>query len=289
MPKRTEGSLTARMTAAWRAEESEKPEGNRLFVDPYAGYFAGEEGRRFAASMRDLIPGHRQMILLRTRYIDDFLQKARSEGIVQVVLLGAGYDCRALRLESLKGARVFEVDHPATQESKVATLTARLGSLPPGVVYVPADLEEAGLSGLLEKLGAQGYRRNERSVCVLEGVLQYLRESAVKDVLRLVPDGAGRGSRMIFNCFPPQEEAGPEGQQAAQETAQIGEPLKWGLRPDQIEGFLGGLGFVRWQILPVEQIKLQYRQEGLIDSSFALEDGTLGRFARDYRLVEAGT
>lgn len=83
MVEGTEGSLTARMTAAWRAEESEKLEGRKLFTDPYAGHFAGEEGRRFAALMRELIPGHRQMILLRTRYIDDFLRRARAEGVVQ--------------------------------------------------------------------------------------------------------------------------------------------------------------------------------------------------------------
>lgn len=86
MVEGTEGSLTARMTAAWRAEESEKLEGRKLFTDLYAGHFAGEEGRRFAALMRELIPGHRQMILLRTRYIDDFLRRARAEGVVQVVL-----------------------------------------------------------------------------------------------------------------------------------------------------------------------------------------------------------
>ena len=96
-------------------------------------------------------------------------------------------------------------------------------------------------------------------------------------------------TRVIFNCFPPQEEVGREGRQAGQETARIGEPLKWGLRPDQIEDFLRELGYTHHHILPMEEIKERYLEEGLIDSSFALENGTLGPFAQDYRLVEAGT
>lgn len=58
------------------------------------------------------------MILPWTRYIDDLLGRAWTEGAQQVVLLGAGYDCRAVRLEALKDVRVFEVGHPKPKGSR---------------------------------------------------------------------------------------------------------------------------------------------------------------------------
>jgi methyltransferase (TIGR00027 family) len=51
----------------------------------------------------------------RTRYIDDTIASALSEGIDQLVILGAGYDSRAYRLPGAKRARVFEVDLATVQ------------------------------------------------------------------------------------------------------------------------------------------------------------------------------
>ena len=95
---------TAYSIAAVRADERE------LFDDPYAKHFvaagahADEGTRRYLA-----LPFFRDGIRLRTRYIDDAVREAARDGFDQFVLLGAGFDARALRMPELAGARVFEI------------------------------------------------------------------------------------------------------------------------------------------------------------------------------------
>ena len=64
-------------------------------------------------------PGSYGFAIARTRCFDDALLSEAADGIEQVVILGAGYDSRALRFANeLKHVRVFEVDHPGTQARK---------------------------------------------------------------------------------------------------------------------------------------------------------------------------
>ena len=123
-------SKMAELIALHRVGESRKPEGERICYDPYAVYFVDPETLAFAASNPEktkemseyyerLFPGLGNSIRARVRYFDDFVKNSIDEGLRQLVILGAGYDTRAYRIESLKGkVRVFEVDHPDTQTCK---------------------------------------------------------------------------------------------------------------------------------------------------------------------------
>src|SRR5258706_539991 len=71
------------------------------------------------------IPGFKHWIAymqVRTKLLDDAVRNFVELGGTQLVLLGAGFDCRALRMPELDGVHVFEVDHPATQTHKIRTL-----------------------------------------------------------------------------------------------------------------------------------------------------------------------
>ncbi|HXK23600.1 MAG TPA: class I SAM-dependent methyltransferase, partial [Myxococcota bacterium] len=57
-----------------------------------------------------------RMMTLRTLAIDDAIRSAPDRG--QLVILGAGLDARAWRMDELRDTVVFEVDHPATQAAK---------------------------------------------------------------------------------------------------------------------------------------------------------------------------
>ena len=88
-------ALTASWTAAVRAQESERED--RLFDDPWASALAGADGLAWLeqGSAESAVAD-----VLRTRFFDDYLLRvAREEGIRQVVLVGAGLDTRAFRLE----------------------------------------------------------------------------------------------------------------------------------------------------------------------------------------------
>src|SRR5262245_48675200 len=107
-------SGTARNMAAFRALETAKPARERLFDDPFATRFLPSYQRLLvgcskAPALRRLIehyvdrlaPGARTSGIARTRLIDDWLRTEVEDGVRQVVVLGAGFDCRALRLPEL--------------------------------------------------------------------------------------------------------------------------------------------------------------------------------------------
>lgn len=132
-------SHTAALVCLYRAIESRRPPATRLFDDPFAPRFLGWRFRTAlhlarlpvlgAAMPWSLVDGHwsgpRGTVSVRTRYIDDCLGEALRRGVKQVVILGAGFDCRAHRIPEIAQSRVFETDHPATQEVK----KRRLGAL----------------------------------------------------------------------------------------------------------------------------------------------------------------
>src|SRR5512140_746905 len=117
-------SHTAQWVAAARGLGRLLPEAVRIADDPYGLAFlsSGVAGlvNRSADGQAEAfarIPGLRKWIMymqVRTRIIDDDVRAFVAAGGRQIVMLGAGYDCRALRLPELAGAQVYEIDHPAT-------------------------------------------------------------------------------------------------------------------------------------------------------------------------------
>src|SRR5262245_29396727 len=122
-------SRTAAFVAAVRQLGALLPADVPLIDDPYGAACASPALARMVerehGRLRPFarVPGMRTWILymqVRTRVIDDALRTFVEGGGRQLVVLGAGYDCRALRIPELADARVFEVDHPATQTHKRA-------------------------------------------------------------------------------------------------------------------------------------------------------------------------
>lgn len=209
---RQEASWTATLVALYRAIESSRPAPERLFQDPLAPAFLGW---RFRWALRlsrlpvignalswSLIDGHwagpRGTVAVRTRYIDDVLGNALRDGMDQVVILGAGFDFRAYRLPGMDRARVFEVDHPATQARKKAVVTRRLGALPAHVTLVPTDFTTHSLEAVMP---AAGYRRGVRTFFICEGVTHYLSASAVDALFDFVGGSAAASSQMVFTSI----------------------------------------------------------------------------------------
>ena len=152
-------SVTARWVAAHRARiERTRPsipgaelEGERRLYRDVSGVFAVPLGR---------LAG----IAERTRVVDAEVARAIGRGTTQVVLLGAGYDGRALRFGG-GAVRWFEVDLPATQADKRRRLDA-LGIRPVAVSYLPLDLATGDLDAALD---AAGHDRAAPSLFVCEG------------------------------------------------------------------------------------------------------------------------
>jgi methyltransferase (TIGR00027 family) len=141
--------------------------------------------------------GTANMMLIRTKFIDEKLQIAIHEGATQFVILGAGYDTRATRFqELLKAARVFEVDSAATQQWKRRRVEAVLGDAPPNLTYVTIDFNRDQLGDTLRQAG---YDPNQKTFFTWEGVSMYVAEEGVRETLRTVATQSAPGSSLVMD------------------------------------------------------------------------------------------
>ena len=205
--KQNQASRTAEYMALFRALENFRPSNVRLFEDRFALEFL-TPSLRIVARMsrypffRFLIPwlidqrwpGARSSGIARTRFIDDALLKSLQEGIQQVVILGAGFDCRAYRIPGIDRTRVYEVDHPNTLAAKRQGLKHVLESLPQHVVFAEIDFSQQQLN---DTLTASGFDPACPSCFIWEGVTNYLMKQAVDATLQFINKTAA-GSQLIF-------------------------------------------------------------------------------------------
>jgi methyltransferase (TIGR00027 family) len=151
----------------------------------------------YAEAIKDIeIVINVRLMTIRTRFIDQALERAVAGGATQVVILGAGFDSHAYRCgELLKNARVFEVDRPATQALKKQRVKAVVGKPPENLTYVPIDFAHEDLSSVLARHGCDSGRR---TFFIMEGVTMYLPEEAVRRTLRFVA-AHPPGSVIVFD------------------------------------------------------------------------------------------
>jgi methyltransferase (TIGR00027 family) len=135
-------------------------------------------------------------MLIRTRFIDDALERAIAGGATQVAILGAGFDSHAYRCERLlANVKVFEIDRPATQALKRQRVQEVLGNPPSNLTYVPIDFQHESLADVLQR---HGYDPSQRTFFILEGVTMYVPEQGVKSTLRFVASHPP-GSAIVFD------------------------------------------------------------------------------------------
>ena len=176
---------TSRGMAAARARESERH--YRLFEDPLAAALAGPESFAWLDRMEPSTArfgGPALYVVVRTRFFDDFLLYASwGAGVRQVVLVAAGMDARAFRLNCPSETRLHEVDRPEvlTVKNEILTRTNTRPACERRVIGV--DLGQPSWS---EALLAAGYVGWEPSVWLMEGLLFYMSETTVRKLLDVI-------------------------------------------------------------------------------------------------------
>ena len=230
-------SRSAALVAACRMLAAELPEPERLIDDPYAHLVVDDVALAAARADEPL----QNVIRLRTRYIDDAIRAFVACQIPprpQVLLLGAGFDARAFRMDV--DADFFEVDFPATLALKAEALSG----VEPKVrrVAVPVDLAAAGF---VDPLIGAGFDQERSTIVVCEGVINYLdaatAESVVEQVARLLsPGGQLVADYVEMTWFKGGDFERPTGA-ISKRLRDGGEPLRDGL-PD-IHGTLDRHGF----------------------------------------------
>ena len=178
---------TAQGVAKQRLIESLAERDKRVIYDPYANKFimgAGIVklmGHKFSVWVGEKIaPGFHEHLISRTRFIDDLIEKSAADGVEQYVILGAGYDTRAHRLELPATLKIFEVDQAEVQERKRSKLPQDVPNSE-NLTYVSVDFNTQSLS---EQLLAAGFDTSKSTIFTLEGVSQYIPKEAVTSTLQ---------------------------------------------------------------------------------------------------------
>ncbi len=263
--RKSQSSLTAAGIAIARAVESERPADERICYDPFARLFVpawmcrafGFFIKTGYAEWRG--PGVNGFLVARDRYIDDALQNSLSQGVAQLVILGAGYDSRAYRFDLQGRVKTFEVDHPATQADKLARLQAVFGKPPGHVTYVPVDFNTQTLEA---RLLASGYDSKLQTLFIWQGVTMHLTPEAVDATLAFVVNHSGAGSAIVFDYIYRSvlEGAQKHGEVGGMRRYRFmtGEGLTFGIPEGMVETFLQERGFPHVKDVNADDLKAAY-------------------------------
>jgi methyltransferase (TIGR00027 family) len=269
-------SRTAWMVAAFRGRATaRKPP---LCDDPWAARLAGAEGLELAVAYEKLFPYMELWTAIRGAYFDRAVRRLSNRERSQVVLLGAGLDTRAARLAS-PGLRFFEVDHPESQKVKLSKLGA-LDYPVASATYVACDFER---DDFVERLAAAGFRPDEPSLFVWEGVTTYLTEQAVRGTLRRIATACAPRSIVGFDHLRRRIVTGelrdPKDLESRSFVAELGEPLRFGV--DDALPLLFEVGFRKVRSTTFDEICLDFT--GTYDRAhmFALQRVVLASVSAD--------
>jgi methyltransferase (TIGR00027 family) len=272
-------SRTARHVALVRALETTESARAPLFQDRFAACLLPGSLRLVvqlarAQWLREWLfryvdaraPGVRSWVIARTCFIDDCVREALAAGVKQYVLLGAGYDCRAHRIEALKTADVFEVDRRETQIDKRRRLTRAGVPKPERLRYVTADFRTQDLAPQLQ---AAGFDPLAPCLLLCEGVFSYLDQVAVENVLQFA-GGTAEHSRFVFTYSPrsviADNSAGSATDKVFSEVRRLGEPWTFGIEPNELPAFVARFHLTLERNVRHDACRRMYLSSAMADS-----------------------
>ena len=112
-------------------------------------------------------------VIARTKYIDSVFGESIKKGYEQILIMGAGFDSRAIRFINSEesNVKVYETDTYYTQEAKIKQLEKRGVSIPANNIYISIDFNKEDLRN---KLGEYKFELNKKTLFIIEGITMYL-------------------------------------------------------------------------------------------------------------------
>ncbi len=242
--------LTARWVAANRALETERTA--PLYRDPLARELAGDEGFDMLFTMRAVAggagtTGPDPYLTVRTAFFDEGLLSAvRDSSITQVVILAAGMDARAFRLEWPAGVTVFEVDRDDVFQQKEPVIERLHAQAACDRRVVRQDLAQPWVQALVDA----GFDATRPAAFLAEGLLYSLDEPAVQTLFASLADIAAAGSWIGLDAISPDVLSSPYMAGYIKTLQQLGSPWRFGMAdPD---AFMGAHGWRAAYVQPGE-------------------------------------
>ncbi len=138
-----------------------------------------------------------QYVIARTKFIDDIFEEAVGNGFKQILILGAGFDSRAIRFVSSKNEiKVFEIDSYHTQKAKSQQLNKRTIHIPKNNIYIPMDFEKEDLT---TKIKESCFNPIEKTLYILEGLTMYLSQDTIDYIFHFIDSSSAPGSLIVFD------------------------------------------------------------------------------------------
>ena len=250
-------SQTAMLIASLRAlscyEEDACIRGN----DTLAELFLPDDKRAFLqsetarSSIRQMIPtGLYEYVIARTAWFDRLMLHQLHKHTPQIVILGAGFDSRAVRFPSKLGnSVVFELDREATQNEKLRIFHENHVASPENVRYVPVNFEqETWSSSLIDA----GFQSTIDSLIIWEGVTFYLTPQAVCNALHQLAELMNDSSILSFDYQHVDEK------QALSETGIENETIRFGFNHRMIDSFLRSFELTLEEDMDSEKLTQQF-------------------------------
>lgn len=199
--------VTALAVSLARAMETRRQDG--LVDDPFAEHFVGavdlpepfasawpgvDEGAAAEpASWWDSMPTY---MGVRSRYFDDFFAEANRAGIRQVVLLAAGLDTRAYRLDWADGTEVFELDQSLVLKFKDEVLDSLDAQPRCARRTVATDLRDDWAA----ELRGSGFDQERPTAWLAEGLLSFLPAETEASLFAGITELSAPGSRFAVEA-----------------------------------------------------------------------------------------
>ena len=199
--------LTALGAAGMRAMEGHHAE--PLVSDPYAAAFVAAAADQLPATIPvtpedaaadPVFPwfGMAHYVAVRSKFIDDFFAAAAGAGLRQAVILAAGLDTRAFRLDWMPGTTVYEIDAPMVLAFKDSVLAGQGARPRCDRRTVAADLRADWPAAVTEA----GFDPAVPTAWLAEGLLPYLTDEAVGSLLGHLHELSAPGSRFTADHMP---------------------------------------------------------------------------------------
>ena len=272
--KANTASKTAQYMALFRAIETVQHSHKRLFADPYAICFLNSR-LKWAVKIAALpfldglvqtfihrkAPGALSSGIARTILIDELLRQTICYGAKQVIILGAGFDTRALRLDFLNTIPVIEVDHPDTSAFKVRKLKEVLGKLPSNISYYQIDFNKQSLDNLASR---NNFNLSIPTTIIWEGVTNYLTQEAVDETFEFV-EKLARGSYIIFTYVNKHVLENPESfigtEKLFRNLSENDECWTFGFKPEELSDYLTKFRLTKLNDIGASEYRNEYMSD----------------------------
>jgi methyltransferase (TIGR00027 family) len=185
-----------------------------------------------------------EYVIARTKYMDAVYKKAISDKFDQIVILGAGYDTRAIRFPAIDDhTKIYEFDAKYTQQMKLNFYEKSGISMPLNIRFEAIDFVKESLRQRFETIG---FQKNKRSLFIMEGVSMYLEPEAIHNTFLTVTDYMGRHSCIAFDYVYSdviRHEKKHYGEtQIIKSVSRVNEAWRFGIEKNKIEQFLLNYG-----------------------------------------------